>query len=77
MRSIKTALTLFVAASMLIGCAGWTPPSSATATDLALCETWGRELFLPSRADTQETAERLMAQVADYEAACPGWPVPQ
>jgi hypothetical protein len=59
---------LFAALSMtLTGCARM---NSASATEEALCEAWEGTLFLPSRADTQETAIKLNDQYRIQEAAC-------
>ena len=74
MRGIAAVLVTFVSASTLSACSPFL--ASATATERALCEVWGSGLLLPSRRDTQETAERLTAQIRDYRAACPGWPLP-
>ncbi|EBA08672.1 hypothetical protein SSE37_03480 [Sagittula stellata E-37] len=59
------------------GCAAWlNRPTSGTETERTLCRIWGQGLFLPSRTDTADTAQRLIAQIGDYRAACPGWPAP-
>jgi hypothetical protein len=39
-------------------------------TSKALCQAWGDTLFLPSRADTAETARGLTQQRKTQSAAC-------
>ncbi|QDC11714.1 hypothetical protein FHY55_19525 [Oceanicola sp. D3] len=57
---------------MLLALAACDPKTSSTATERALCEAWARSLFLPSRQDTQRTAEGLTAARKQFEAACLG-----
>ncbi|MBP0484690.1 hypothetical protein [Sagittula salina] len=72
MLRITAVLVIFAAPLTLTGCAELVRRSSATETERTLCDVWGEGLFLPSRKDTEETAEGLTAQIADFKAACPG-----
>lgn len=76
MKGIAKGLMIFAAASSLTGCGILNRLSYATETERALCEAWQSNLFLPSRKDTQQTAEDLMIQIAQFRAACPGWTTP-
>lgn len=68
MKPTKSGLTLFVIVSItLSGCA---PMTSGIETEAAICEAWADSLFLPSRADTEETAAGLNQQYQVQKAAC-------
>lgn len=77
MQGISAAALTCALVLTVSGCAAWlNRPTSGIETERTLCRIWGEGLILPSRADTQKTAEGLTAQISDYRAACPGYPTP-
>ena len=66
----KTALRLTLCASVLMMLSACQTMTYGSETEQAMCDAWGDSLFLPSRADTLETARGLNDAVAVYEAAC-------
>ena len=66
MRKLTTCAML----SMTLALTACETPTSNSATSAAICNSWGEGLFLPSRADTLETARASNRQIKDHRAAC-------
>jgi hypothetical protein len=65
------AFAAVCALSVTSACVGTMTPGSAT--EAALCETWGKSLPTRSRQDTGQTSEEIQAGYADFSAACPAF----
>ena len=47
--------------------------TQATATEEALCVSWGQGLPTRSRADTQQTQDEIQNAYAEFVSACPAY----
>lgn len=72
LKEIARGLTACVLVAVMLTLASCAPPTSATATERAICLGWYDSLILPSRQDTPATAEGLTRQYWQQGAYCPG-----
>jgi uncharacterized protein YceK len=65
---------IFVMLLLGIGTSGCiSSRTEATATEKALCESWGESLPTRSVDDTRQTRDEITVAYADFAAACPAW----
>jgi len=60
----------FTVGCLVLLLSGCFTTSMSTETSKAICDAWEDTLFLPSRADTEETAQGLSNQPVIHKAAC-------
>ena len=60
----------FTSVCLVLLLSGCLTTSMSTATSRAICDAWEDTLFLPSRADTEETAQGLTDAGAIQKVAC-------